>query len=60
MNRAGNAHYYHYDGLGSTRALTDSLGIVTDTYTYEAFGELLGSSGPTPNDFAHWGLMTRS
>ncbi len=34
-------HYYGYDGLGSTRFLTDDAGTITDTYTYDAFGNLL-------------------
>jgi hypothetical protein len=28
---------YQIDGLGSTRALTDETGAVTDTYTYTAY-----------------------
>jgi len=45
MNRAGVVSYYHYDGLGSTRNLTDSLGNLTDAYWYYAFGELLTKTG---------------
>ncbi|MGB0743337.1 MAG: LamG-like jellyroll fold domain-containing protein [Opitutales bacterium] len=36
--------FYHYDGLGSVRALTDSAGSVTDEYTYDAWGVLLNST----------------
>lgn len=43
--------YYVYDGHGSTRALTDSNGAVTDTYDYDAFGNLLHSTGTTFNEF---------
>ena len=39
------------DGLGSTRALTDKAGNVTDTYDYEAFGELVDLSGESENDY---------
>ena len=39
-----------HDGFGSVRALTDATGAVTDTYTYDAFGNLLDKSGSTPND----------
>ncbi len=49
--RAGGVSYYGLDGLGSVRALTDPAGAVTDTYDYDAFGELLASTGSTPNDF---------
>jgi RHS repeat-associated protein len=33
--------YYGYDGQGSVRFLTDENGQVTDTYDYDAFGNLL-------------------
>jgi RHS repeat-associated protein len=47
--------FYLYDGLGSTRGLSNSSGAVTDTYNYEAFGELLNSTGSTANDFRFTG-----
>jgi len=46
----GSWRYHMYDGLGSTRQLmlhTDQS--ITDTYHYEAFGNLLSSTGTTPN-----------
>ena len=43
--------YYVYDGHGSTRALTDPSGSVTDTYDYDAFGNEIHSTGATPNEF---------
>src|SRR5579864_3740016 len=54
--------YYDYDGHGSVRALTDPNGNVTDTYDYDAFGNLIHSTAtgippgsttaaPTPNEF---------
>jgi RHS repeat-associated protein len=43
--------YYVYDGHGSTRALTDPTGAVTDTYDYDAFGNLIHSTGTTPNNY---------
>jgi hypothetical protein len=36
--------YYVYDGHGSVRALTDQTGAITDTYDYDAFGNLIHSS----------------
>jgi RHS repeat-associated protein len=48
---AWTTSYYHYDGLGSTRHLTDSGGNVTDTYMYDAWGESLLGPGPTQNPF---------
>lgn len=55
QDRAGGVSYYHYDGLGSTRSLTDVTGAITDTYDYEAFGELLNSSGSTENKYLFTG-----
>ena len=43
--------YYVYDGHGSVRALTGPTGAVTDTYDYDAFGNLLHSTGTTPNNY---------
>ncbi|MBF7073465.1 putative Ig domain-containing protein [Glaciecola sp. MH2013] len=41
--------YFHFDGNHSTRLLSDSSGQVTDTYTYEAFGQVVGKTGTTKN-----------
>ena len=43
--------YYVHDGHGSVRALTDATGAVTDTYDYDAFGNLIHSTGTTPNNY---------
>ncbi len=55
QNRGAAAHFYHYDGLGSTRALSDTTGALTDTYDYAAFGELLQSTGTTANAYRFTG-----
>lgn len=55
MRRGGVDSYYHYDGLGSTRELTDAAGLVTDTYDFEAFGEKIASTGSTQNAFLFTG-----
>jgi RHS repeat-associated protein len=41
--------FYGYDGHSSVRQLTNSAGAVTDSYDYDAFGNLINSSGTTPN-----------
>lgn len=46
---------YHYDGLGSTRALSNSTGALTDTYDYEAYGEVLNRTGITENNYQYTG-----
>ena len=41
----------HADALGTTRALTSSTQTTTDTYLYDAWGNLVASSGTTVNPF---------
>ena len=55
QERDGKKLYYVYDGHGSVRALTDDSGKVTDTYNYDAFGNLISSVGSTKNDFLFCG-----
>jgi RHS repeat-associated protein len=47
--------FYMYDGFGSVRQLTNLSGTVTDTYNYDAFGNLLNSTGSTPNNYLYRG-----
>jgi RHS repeat-associated protein len=47
--------FYGYDGHGSVRQLTNTAGAVTDTYTYDAFGNLLERTGTTPNLYLYAG-----
>ena len=42
--------YYHYDELGSTRLLTDNSGNETDTYAYDAYGNVIAHNGPTTDN----------
>jgi RHS repeat-associated protein len=55
QSRDGTQSFYHVDGLGSTRALTNASGAVTDTYDYEAYGNLLDSAGNTVNNYRFTG-----
>jgi RHS repeat-associated protein len=55
QTKAANDSYYLYDGLGSTRALTDSTGLVTDSYDYESFGSVLNQTGSTENNYLFTG-----
>ena len=43
--------FYLYDGHSSVRALADSTGAITDTYDYDAHGNLINRTGTTPNDY---------
>jgi len=47
--------YFGYDGHGSVRQLSDSLGSVTDTYDYDAFGILISRAGLTVNHYLFCG-----
>jgi RHS repeat-associated protein len=53
--RNGQESFYHTDGQGSTLALTDANGDVTDTYAYSAFGEVTARTGSTVNQFQYIG-----
>jgi RHS repeat-associated protein len=55
INGQWNVSFYGYDGHGSVRNLTDPSGTITDTYTYDAFGILIHSSGSTPNNYLYAG-----
>jgi RHS repeat-associated protein len=62
QTRASTTKYYGYDGLGSTRYLTQGTagasdyGQITDTYTYDSFGiKLSNSTGSTQNSYLYAG-----
>ena len=50
-NKASGVRYYGMDAQRNVRYLTDPSGTVTDQYTYDAFGNLIASSGTTPNTY---------
>ena len=48
---AGTPKYYHYDGSGNVRAITDATGAVVERYDYDAFGSLRSTApSGSPND----------
>ena len=57
QTQPGNSqtNFYGSDTHGSVRLLTNSAGTVSDTYDYEAFGNLVSASGNTPNDYLYSG-----
>ncbi len=55
QDRGGVESFYLYDGLGSTRSLTDNLGVETDSYIYTAFGETEVQVGSTENSYLYTG-----
>ena len=51
----GKVFTYLYDGHGTVRALANENGKITDTYTYDAFGNLISSTGSTANNYRYCG-----
>jgi RHS repeat-associated protein len=51
LSNTWSASFYGYDGHGSVRQLTNSTGAITDSYDYDAFGNLIDSAGSTPNNY---------
>jgi RHS repeat-associated protein len=49
VNGSSVTTFYGFDGAGNVRFLLDTNGLITDTYTYDAFGNMLTSTGSTPN-----------
>ncbi len=47
--------YYGYDGFGSTRQLLSAAGVVTDTFAFDGFGNLVARTGSTPNQYLYRG-----
>jgi RHS repeat-associated protein len=52
----GNAVlHYHFDRTGSTLALTDAAGGVTDAYVHSPYGRLVGRSGTSAQPYTYNG-----
>ena len=48
---ANTVSYPHFDRVGSTLALTDNSGAVTDAYAYEPYGRLIARTGTSDQPF---------
>ena len=48
-------YYYHFDGLGSVIALTNSAGSVVNLYEYSVYGEVSATDPNHPNRFLFTG-----
>jgi len=65
MIRGSLYYYYHYDGLGNVRAITNSKGVTVESYTYDVYGKptiynTIGKEIPESqvgNDFLFTGKM---
>ncbi len=52
-------YFYHFDRTGSTLAITDATGTVTDSYAYDPYGQLLSHQGSNTQPFTfvgRWGV----
>ena len=55
ISNVWTASFYGYDGAGSVRQLTNSAGVVTDEYEYDAYGSSFTKTGTTPNNYLNRG-----
>ena len=55
QERNEKVSYYLTDGHGSVRQLADTNGKVTDRYVYDAWGNLISSTGNTENSYLYCG-----
>jgi RHS repeat-associated protein len=53
ISSAWTPSFYGYDGGGTVRQLTSIAGAVTDTYEYDAWGNEVGFTGTTPNNYLY-------
>jgi RHS repeat-associated protein len=53
--RSGTVGYYDQDGLGSVTTLSSTTGTIGNSYTYDSFGNLVGSTGSVANPFQYTG-----
>jgi RHS repeat-associated protein len=52
---SNSVYYYHFDGLGSVVALSDSDGDTVQTYEYSIFGQVAASDPNHPNPYTFTG-----
>jgi RHS repeat-associated protein len=55
QRRGGATSYYGCDAHGNVTFLTDANGVVTDTYDYDAWGNIVARTGSTPNSRLYTG-----
>ncbi|MDR1282581.1 MAG: hypothetical protein LBK99_17425 [Opitutaceae bacterium] len=57
VNDSAAPAYYHFDHLGSTVALTDATGTVTDRVEYGVYGHIAYRSGSTDTPYLYVGQL---
>jgi RHS repeat-associated protein len=53
--RPGTTSYYQQDGLGSVTSLSNSAGVLAETYGYDSYGKTTTSTGTLTNPFQYTG-----
>jgi len=53
--RSSTTSYYEQDGLGSVTSLSNASAALSNTYTFDSFGNLIASSGSIANPFQYTG-----
>jgi RHS repeat-associated protein len=54
-----SVYFYHFDNIGTTLAMTNGSGAITDKYAYEPFGKILAHQGISVQPFTFlgkWGV----
>ena len=57
LRRGSDSSFYGFDSQHSARILVSSAGVITDSYSYKAFGEQLQSGSGTDNPFLYIALF---
>jgi len=57
QRRGSSSYFYHYDGLGSTKALTDVNQNTQASYIYDAWGNILQTNGTIVNPYIYVGEL---
>ncbi|MBC7329739.1 hypothetical protein H5T88_05190 [bacterium] len=57
QHRNNASYFYHYDGLGSTKALTDANQNIQSSTIYDAWGNILQATGTITNPYLYVGEL---
>ena len=55
VTKAGSTFFYHQDGLGTVTDLTDSAGVTTKSYAYDAYGNIVDQTGTVDQPYTYTG-----
>lgn len=52
---AGQSYTYHYNGIGSTVAMTDDAQTIVNSYAYDPYGNIVAQTEQIPQPFTFVG-----